>query len=133
MNDHGYTYIAAWGRELGSMPSYIEHQCWRARQAGAPLNATYERDGRWHTTDDIANNPLRLRLGLEPLPPEHPVILAVYDGELTETGNIPQIRFPSLVQAARWAGEKGVASRAIALVGSRAFSEPVTVTLYPDN
>lgn len=137
MQDHGYKYIVMWGHELGSRPGYIERECWQAKQDGAPLNAIYKRDGHWQTTDTIANNPLRVRLGLEPLPPEHPVILRVYGGEpasvaRTGTERHAEFRFPDLVHAARWVGDKGLTSRA-RLIGYsvQGFDRPATVRLLP--
>lgn len=48
-----YVYIAAWGRLMGSFTSYVRNEQRLACEKGAPLTAIYERDGHWHTADDI--------------------------------------------------------------------------------
>jgi hypothetical protein len=134
MKDYGYTYIVKWGRELGSMPYYIAEQCEQAHRDKAPLNAIYKNsEGRWETTDDLANNGIRVRMGLDPLPPAHPVTLRVYDGTVIPGTEPPaKIRFPSLMAAARWASDKNLGSRVMLIApNGQGFSEPATVLLYP--
>jgi hypothetical protein len=65
-----YPLIRAWGRQMGSMPYYIEAQVARARQTNAPHDALYERQssagrtGQWARLDDLAPDH-RLRPMLE--------------------------------------------------------------------
>jgi len=144
MKDHGYTYIARWGRELGSAPYYIQDQCDKALRDKAPLNATFEdhgNPGTWHTTDDIVPTDTRLRLGLEPLPPTAPAVLRSYHGTLSETGthhattgeHTPEVRFPTLLHAARWVQDRGLTDRALLIGYSvQAFSKPALVRLNPE-
>jgi hypothetical protein len=59
MTNLDYVYVRAWGRAMGSHPSYIADQVAQARKDKAPPNATYKRvgkDGSWATMDDIQNN-----------------------------------------------------------------------------
>lgn len=45
---HGYRHIVAWGVHLGSYAYYIELQCEKARDAGAPKDSIYLRTGPPH-------------------------------------------------------------------------------------
>jgi hypothetical protein len=54
-----YLHIAVWGRHLGSYSYYIQDQQYLASEAGAPINAIYERSapggersGTWVTIDE---------------------------------------------------------------------------------
>lgn len=68
-----YTYIAAWGRMMGSYSSYIRSQAELAAEDNAPLDAIYRRDdGTWATTSDVSKASTRQQLGLLPLTPQEP-------------------------------------------------------------
>lgn len=63
-----YPYIVALGKMYGSTSQFVDAECQKALAAEAPRNATRFEGGRWHTTDDITSAPIRVALGLEPLP-----------------------------------------------------------------
>jgi hypothetical protein len=63
-----YPYIRKNGQNMGSNLGWIKWQVEQARADDAPQNATYQRDGIWHTTDEILPDDARARYGLEPLP-----------------------------------------------------------------
>lgn len=65
VRSHGYVWIVAWGRMLGSFPHYIQDQCDLAAHDDAPTNAIFKRADGWHTTDDITNRHTRHQLGLD--------------------------------------------------------------------
>lgn len=67
---HGYDWIVAWGRYLGSHNEYIQDECDQALADEAPVNAIFKREDGWHTTDGITNPRTRQTLGLDPLPRE---------------------------------------------------------------
>lgn len=68
-----YPYIRAWGRLLGSVPSYVREQIALAHAEGAPATAVYRTgEGTWATTGDITRADTRRALGLEPLPARAP-------------------------------------------------------------
>lgn len=57
---HGYRHIVAWGVRLGSYAYYIEMQCQRAKDDGAPKDAIYlsginhsPQPRVWHTFDGL--------------------------------------------------------------------------------
>lgn len=58
---HGYRHIVAWGVHLGSHAYYIEMQCAKAKEQGAPLDAIYlggtewgpAEERVWHTFSEI--------------------------------------------------------------------------------
>lgn len=62
-----YELIWRWGRLLSSQPSWIREQQERAAREGAPLNAIYRKEMRWHTADEVLHPDTRALLGLEPL------------------------------------------------------------------
>lgn len=65
-----YALIWLWGRLLSSQPSWIREQQERAAREGAPLNAIYRKEVRWHTADEVLHPDTRALLGLGPLPRE---------------------------------------------------------------
>lgn len=77
MESNDYPWIVKWNQMMGAMDYYIKEQVARAREDGAPHNATYEiyehgsrRTHKWATIDDITSVPTRNALGLPPLEPE---------------------------------------------------------------
>lgn len=56
-----YQAIEEWGKQLASTNGYIRWEQEKAAKMNAPLNAIYERDGVWRTTDQITN-PYRLSM-----------------------------------------------------------------------
>jgi hypothetical protein len=48
-----YKHIEAWGYFLGSAAYYIDAEQRKAAEEKAPLNAIYERDGKWATFDTV--------------------------------------------------------------------------------
>jgi len=49
-----YKAIELWGKQLGSYQYYIKDQQEQALMDHAPLDALYERDGKWTTVRDLA-------------------------------------------------------------------------------
>jgi hypothetical protein len=93
IEDHGYKYIVANGRAMGSFDYYIQQECDRAKSHGVPTTVVSFRDketadrsharvpsyaddptvikvdeGYWTTVDSVTNPDWRQTLGLEPLP-----------------------------------------------------------------
>jgi hypothetical protein len=67
-DENDYPFIRKWGQLLGSHDYYIEDQIEEARLDGAPAKAIYrDRNGVWHTTDEISKPEIRRQMGLEPL------------------------------------------------------------------
>lgn len=54
--------VRAWGRLMGSHESYIRAQVAQAEGDKAPNGALYERDGAWHTCDDVTRLDTMLEL-----------------------------------------------------------------------
>ena len=50
-----YKWIQRWGEMLNSFPYYIRNQQQEASDDSAPLSATYKRDGKWHTIEEVQN------------------------------------------------------------------------------
>lgn len=57
-----YKYIRQWGKELQSFDYYIENQQAQAAADNAPLDAIYERDGKWVCLSELKNRELAERL-----------------------------------------------------------------------
>ena len=58
-----YKYIRAWGRLLGSLPSFVEVQVEKARAMKAPETAVYLRaDGTWETFEGVQNETTKARV-----------------------------------------------------------------------
>lgn len=55
MKPEDYKHIKAWGHMMKSYADYIYRQQQKAAEAGAPLDAIYERDGKWHTFDEVTS------------------------------------------------------------------------------
>ncbi|AZM47866.1 hypothetical protein DMB38_20575 [Streptomyces sp. WAC 06738] len=52
---HGHPYVWAWNVSLGATsPTYIEGECLKAKEEGAPPDAVYKLDGEWITVGMIA-------------------------------------------------------------------------------
>lgn len=49
---HGYRHIVAWSVHMGSYAYYIELQCQKAKDDGAPKDAIYLRTGAPHTNTE---------------------------------------------------------------------------------
>lgn len=49
-----YIAIRLWGKNLGSFSYYIRTEQEKAARMGAPLDALYERDGKWKCVSDLA-------------------------------------------------------------------------------
>lgn len=60
-----YPAIRAWEKHMGAYGYYIDAQLKKARETKAPINAIYERNGQWHTLDDIVG--LHTRPGMQEL------------------------------------------------------------------
>ena len=55
-----YLYIRAWGKMLGSFPSYIEREVEKARKTNAPQTAIYQRqNGSWATFGSVNSGATR--------------------------------------------------------------------------
>lgn len=48
-----YRYIRAWGEMMGSNKSFIHQEVQQAERDGAPIGATYKRDGEWKTIEGV--------------------------------------------------------------------------------
>lgn len=48
-----YRAIAMWGRQLGSYQYYIDNEQAKAARENAPIDALYERDGKWVCVSDL--------------------------------------------------------------------------------
>ena len=48
-----YALIVIWHKDTGSYGYYIDQQLEKAERMAAPYNAIYERNGKWHTLDEI--------------------------------------------------------------------------------
>lgn len=142
VKDRGYPYIQAWGKMLGSDPSYIREETQRAIADKAPPNATHRAgDGTWSTTDDVISNQTRQLLGLDPLPPTAPAILVTYDGHIITEQRaagldnfLYRIRFPSLQAAVMWAVHHKITDQ-VNVVGSdenHRIDQPCTVEYLRD-
>lgn len=65
---HGYRHIVAWGVHLGSHAYFIEAQCAKAKEAGAPMDALYlsgsdyvpDRPREWQTFEGLKETNPRL-------------------------------------------------------------------------
>ncbi len=57
-----YKMIRTWGKLMGSYQYYIDIQVKKAISDNAPFNATYKRNGKWRTVNDIENTDLLKRL-----------------------------------------------------------------------
>jgi len=68
-----YKHVAVWGRQMGSFAYYIKRQQELAFEAGAPINAIFERyandgsgpTGEWATADTIQDDERRAHLEAE--------------------------------------------------------------------
>lgn len=64
----GYPYIKAWGKKMGSPVVFVERQIGRAKAAGAPSEAIFERynddgpTGKWATVSTVVDPMLREEL-----------------------------------------------------------------------
>ncbi len=60
LTTHDYVAIQLWGSQTGSFAYYIEAQQEKAALAQAPVDALYERDGKWTCVSDLkADHPFR--------------------------------------------------------------------------
>ena len=59
-----YPYIVAWGWMLGSKSYFVDDECWRAEQDGAPTDAVYKSHstGEWVRVGELQNAEARVRL-----------------------------------------------------------------------
>ena len=130
-----YTWIAAWARNMGSMPGWARDQQQLAAATGAPLNAVYlDGNGAWHTTDDIITPAARRRLGLSPYPPSHPRVLRSWDATVIgRSGDVVSITFPRLTDMISWARDHEVPPARVIMLGMdrKPMSDPFTITYSP--
>lgn len=49
-----YKALALWGHQLGSYAYYIEGEQRKAAKMNAPLDALFERDGKWVCMSDLS-------------------------------------------------------------------------------
>ncbi len=50
-----YKHIRAWGEYMGSFEYYIKQQQEKAAEDNAPIDAIYEREGRWFRFSEVVN------------------------------------------------------------------------------
>jgi len=62
MINEDYPYIIAWGKVMGSFPSYVQMQVDSARASEAPKDAIYRRANKWFTLDDVKQEQMKTRL-----------------------------------------------------------------------
>ena len=48
-----YRFVRAWGAMMHSHKVYIDTQVERARREGAPADAIYRGEDRWHTVGEV--------------------------------------------------------------------------------
>lgn len=83
MEPKDYKHIWAHGKVMGSYDYYILARQEEAAEAGAPLNAVYERDGHWFTVDDRNTSP-QYKAEIERLVTRYPGEVIVPDEEEEE-------------------------------------------------
>lgn len=58
-----YKYIRAWGKMLGSFPSFIDNEVRRACEENAPATAIHKKaSGEWATFEGIASQETKDRI-----------------------------------------------------------------------